>query len=734
MLAALCLLWANACAEPLRFILPVDGATVEIWTSEIEGEQWLLLPSFADADSLGLQWQEDGWNEEGVREALWQGETIHVMQSAHMRALFVLSADPVHEGRAYIDGSPDHSTQTTGSIALISQEGKVDHADHLRQLRGRGNGSWGSGKKPYQFKLENRADLLKTGDPDEAARTWVLLAEASDRTFLHNRIALDLALEMGLKETSHSEFVDLYYDGEYRGLYLLAEKVEVDPARVDEMDYEKLIESWNHSAGINDLEALDAGRAENRYGNAYTFIEGVQDNDVVNAGAYLLEMENEAATLSDRCFFYMDDASVIALKNPENASDDMVRFISEKLTHARRVLKNGGISPEGDETIEDVFDVDAFARTALLYELCHSDSGFRYSSTYFVLPAGEDRFRPGPVWDFDLTWDYYRNGVNDRGIGVKELDEGWLPDFYSVPAFSEAMKEIYISQMYPLVRNVLLGDQQGAYLKPLDEYENLIWQARRMDGRLWEKEGFWRFVKSDSTEESMIRLRRFIDERSEWMYHALSAARPDADAVTLCASTAYGYADSHMRLYACPWNHVRVRSCELEPISEATEEDYAVWRMDVEVEPLEGYAFKQPSVTCNGVRLQHEILEDGVLRVAVTFEDPSYRPVDYYGEDIGLVYNPDFYAEKYPDIAAEYEDDPQGLMDYFCDDGMYEDQMGNAFFRPSDILIFNPELMDLFGEDWQLYYWDFLYYGYTDGWLLSGGNAPGFTPVVRDAL
>ena len=189
-----------------------------------------------------------------------------------------------------------------------------------------------------------------------------------------------------------------------------------------------------------------------------------------------------------------------------------------------------------------------------------------------------------------------------------------------------------------------------------------------------------------------------------------------------------------MQVYACPWNHARVRSFEVEQIEEATEEDYAIFRMEIEVEPMEGYAFREPSVTLNGVKLQHEMLEDGALRVAAAFEDPSYRPVDYWGEDIGLVYNPDFYAQKYPEIAAEYEDDPEGLMDYFCDDGMYEDHMGNAFFRPSDILFFNPELMDLFGEDWQLYYWDFLYYGYMDGWLLSGGAAPGFAPSVRDAL
>ena len=111
------------------------------------------------------------------------------------------------------------------------------------------------------------------------------------------------------------------------------------------------------------------------------------------------------------------------------------------LAQARYALASG-------EDIEKWFDVDAFARTALLYELSYSDSGFHYSSTFFVLPAGETRFRPGPVWDFDLTWGYYRTGVNASGAGVKN-ESGWLPEFYSVPAFAQKMQAMRATQRIP---------------------------------------------------------------------------------------------------------------------------------------------------------------------------------------------------------------------------------------------------------------------------------------------
>jgi len=721
----------GACAEPLSFALPAGNASLEICTAEIEAEeettQWLFLPAFADPDALGLEWLEEEADEEGVRRADMNGETLHVMQSENLRALFLFSDDPVNQGREYIENSEKRSkTQTTGSIAVITPDGTVDYAGELRQLRGRGNFTWTQRKRPYQFKLEERADLLKTGDPSESARTWVLLAEYLDASMLHNRITLDLALELGMEETSRSEFVDLYYDGEYRGMYLLAEKVEIDPARIDERDYDKLIETWNRQAGIHDLEALGVFEGENRFGSRFTSIENLQDSGMVNAGAYLLEMEDEVGTLSDRCWFRMSDGSLIALKSPENASEPMVRYISEKLESARSILQSGG------EGIEEAFDVDAFALTALLCELGYSRDSFRYSSTFFVLPAGADRFEPGPVWDFDLGWRYYRTGINDDGVGTI-TQEGWLPEFYSVPLFVERMREIYLSRVYPLVQDILLGETQRRYLQPLDSYAAHIAQARRMNDRLWEPEHYAHLNYALHADGETELLRAFIAERSEWLRQAMSHAHPDA--ITLWGYASYTYVPDRLFIQTCPWDKARVRSFEAEQLTEATEDSYARWQLDIVLEPKEGTVWDEPSVFFNATPLRCEKQADGSLLVRVVFEDLSYRPVDYYGEDIGLVYNPDVYAANYPEIAAEYEDDPEGLMDYFCDEGMYEGQMGNAFFDPEEVEFYHYELSSTLGEDWQMYYWDYIAYGHEYGWLLNTlGEGRGFALQVSDAL
>lgn len=89
----------------------------------------------------------------------------------------------------------------------------------------------------------------------------------------------------------------------------------------------------------------------------------------------------------------------------------------------------------------------------------------------------------------------------------------------------------------------------------------------------------------------------------------------------------------------------------------------------------------------------------------------SYLPADYYGEDIGLVYNEAAYRKNYPNLSEAYGGDSEGLMDSFCEEGMYEGQMGT---------------------DWQMYYSEFMVYGYGLEWTRLTGR--GFGLTVSDAL
>ncbi|MBQ7868295.1 MAG: CotH kinase family protein [Clostridia bacterium] len=731
--------------SPLRAVLSVTGGRVEICATEIDGETWLFLPAFAAPDGMALtldgqrvtlgELQPDEELEGVSSTQVFSGsETlmdVRVMQSANLRTLFLISDDPVNEGREYIDNCAKHENATTASMMLVGDDASVDHSGAIRKLRGRGNGTWVNPKKPYQFKLEDRKDLLDTGLDSERERTWVLLAEASGRNLVHNRIVLDMALELGLSETSHSEHVDLYYDGEYRGTYLLTEKVEIGTGRINETDYEEMVEIWNEQAGTIDLTALAVGEGANRFGSTFHYIEDLAEAASPDVGAYLVEMETAGSTLSDRCWFQMKDQTVLSVKNPENASKSMMDYISTRLQEARDTLENGGVNPETGRTVEEDFDVDAFARTLLLQELSYNYDGFKYSSTYFVLPEGSKRFKPGPVWDFDLAWRYLVNGLNDDARAFKE-NGGWMQAFYQCDAFVQAMKQIYRDELYPMVQNILLGDGVGEYVKSLSAYAEEIDASRLMNEVLWQPVQQNRYLFGFDYEQEQALLRQFIAQRSQWLNEALAEDAYGADDVVLYLSGLYAHVDEIVHVQARPWNNASLRSFTWEQVSEADEENYAVWQAEIFLAPHE--ELSDPRVIINGCEVDHEVTDDGLIRVLVTFEDPSYRPVDYYGDDIGWIYNYDVYIENHPEVLDICgEDDPEAVMDYFCDEGMYEDHQGNAFFKPSAVLAAHPELEYMLGDDWSMYYWDYLYYGReTDKWTRYMGQC--FWPEVESAL
>ena len=721
-----CLVMLMGCAQAQ--VLTTAAGTAEVLPSDLDGESWLFLPSFAELSAL---YPDAYAYDEEEAPGVWyddESETF-LMQGGNLRSLFLFSADPLEHGRQWVEASKTHDNETTGSYALVDVDGNVDHSGDLRQIRGRGNYTWGQAKKSYQIKLENRADLIG-GDADERARTWVIMAETFDGTLLRNRIAQDLALEMG-QTASRSEHVDLYYDGEYRGVYLLCEKVEVDEARVDVRDYDKLLEKWNDKVGQRDLEALNAAEDANAFGNLYTYVDGVVENGDPTSGGYLLEMEGRGVNLSDRCYFKTDDSTIFASKNPENASRNMMLYISEKLNRAWRTIANRGTDPDTGLTAEEAFDLESFARATLLHELSYNCDGFTYSSSFFVLPEGSERFEAGPVWDFDLAFRYRLDQPNEGAAGFKD-QTGWMTAFYSTDAFLAHAKRVYLEEIEPLVSGVLLGEKEGEYLKPLDAYADEIAASAAMDARMWPVAKDGRFVYGESRAAELALLRKFLSQRNAWLRQAMQDMRPGEKHIPLWLDGRYGDAEEGMRILTCPWQEVAVGELYAEQLTEADEECYAVWQLEAYIMPPEGWDAEETTVSMNGQELQTEVQEDGTLRILVTFEDPSYRMVDYWGDDIGLVYDGEIYAANYPEIAAEYEDDPEGLMEYFCDEGMYEGHMGNAYFDPKVALELNSHLYHMFGEDWQMYYWDYIYYGHDEGWMKNQRER--FVPAVEDAL
>ena len=67
-----------------------------------------------------------------------------------------------------------------------------------------------------------------------ADKSWTLLAGYLDRTFVRDKVGLDLGRRMSnIAWTPDSRYVEMFVNDQYRGAYLMTESVKIDGDRVD---------------------------------------------------------------------------------------------------------------------------------------------------------------------------------------------------------------------------------------------------------------------------------------------------------------------------------------------------------------------------------------------------------------------------------------------------------------------------------------------------------------------
>ena len=438
---------------------------------------------------------------------------VKIMFSANVGTMYLVSEDPVNEGRVWVESSVDKSNKAKGSMILQNADGSVVYDGALTQIKGRGNSTWAASKRPYQIKLDSKTDLLQTGNSDNKSKTWVLLANYHDPAMMRNTIALNLGNALGMKSNVESKYVDLYYDGEYRGCYLLAEKVEVGGGRVDIADMEDLNEEAN--PGV-DLEDLPTATDVTSNGATYTYCVGMASPKDVTGG-YLLEMDFQERAVEEICYFRTVRNQYVVVKSPECASKEEMAYIATLYQEYEEAVYNNGVNPVTGKAYTDYVDLESFVRCYLINELAKNADGFR-SSTYFYKEAGNDIMTVGPLWDFDLTFGIGFS-VSDGCYSYTESPEGlytlsgtnYSTTLFKLADFRAMVKTEYENNLYPLLTNVVLGDNHAVSangaLHSISYYYNQIANSAACNNDLW--------YAGRSFNEDTEQLRSFISQRAE---------------------------------------------------------------------------------------------------------------------------------------------------------------------------------------------------------------------------
>lgn len=478
----------------------VDGQTIAL--AEVDGAKYLFLPSSADltklsltfvtepsSDSISLSgnrgtvyWSSSvdltavadvkaaGYREITASVGTGQTMTFRVMQASPISTVYLTSSNSA-QGRDWVDKSKQNIA--TGSMSMVSADGGSIYSDGLKQIKARGNSTFTyTDKKSYQIKLNTASDLLGN---KEQVKTWVLLASYFDATQMHDKLMKDLATKLGLAYTASCNWVNLYYDGEYRGVYLLSEKNSVGAASVAITDMEEAYKAQNPSYGNN----MSTGLSQNAYGQQFQYTKGLQEPANITGG-YLIELNYDK--WDEVSGFKTSQGVAFNVKSPEWCGEAAMKYISEYYQAFEDAVyatdKTGaytGYNASTGKYFYDYVDMDSLVKVFLLQELALNCDGF-ISSVYFYKDADGKMFA-GPIWDQDMTFGTGWSKYNDASI----VDYHYLAKaLIQIPAFKTAVVKYYSSTFAPAVREWLGNNGTIAH-----QY-NLLKDSAAMNYTLWD--------------------------------------------------------------------------------------------------------------------------------------------------------------------------------------------------------------------------------------------------------
>ncbi len=237
------------------------------------------------------------------------------------------------------------------------------------QIKGRGNYTWKWDKKPYALKLDKKSKVL--GMP--AHKRWILLANWRDHTLLRNDATFELSRRAGLPYTVNGQFVELEFNGEYRGNYYLCEQIKIDENRVN--------------------------------------ITPLEDNFNDPSGGYLMEIDSYWDEINKFKSEYFTLNYMFKEPDEDPAADDFdprfqdgYTWMENYINEFERVLKTK--SAVAAKQYEQYLDVDSAIKFLLVNELSGNRDFFQNGthsgphSTYLYKDKGGKLFM-GPGWDFD---------------------------------------------------------------------------------------------------------------------------------------------------------------------------------------------------------------------------------------------------------------------------------------------------------------------------------------------
>ncbi|MBD5548946.1 MAG: hypothetical protein HDQ97_16440 [Lachnospiraceae bacterium] len=508
--------------DGLFFECTLDGQKIQIglWQDEEDEMYYLFLPScFAGRDKEftlaykgskgrmkidGISYKAGEVFTEAGEEEVHQIELIGLFGNTFMDKSFrVLVSEnlpvmmfTVEDEEDLLDMNEFENKKyiETGAMMMLDAEGKSVCSEKLDKFRVRGNLTATLDKKPFTFSFEQPIGLCGM-DP---AVKWNLLANATDGSYIRNKVVLDLANKSIDSYEPDGEFVEVYLNGQYMGLYLLTEAVEIGENRIE----------------------------------------------IEPESSWFLEMELDFRLEKDEPYVVSERGQIFVIKDTEEVSEDEKEQIQNMVDDVESALfAENGVSSISGKKLSELLDIESWAELWLIQEISgNHDTGIASTFAY-VMDKGKPLLYAGPVWDFDGTM----GNVNTAMFGnpaalTTSIEESrprgnanqnrWLAAMYQNDEFKMAVENKYTSLFRENLEEMLNVE--------IDVLAEKISRPATLDAFRWHDERLgWMFVLPEDysipdeggyrrfagLERQIDMVRNFLAEKKDfldklWVEHA----------------------------------------------------------------------------------------------------------------------------------------------------------------------------------------------------------------------
>ena len=318
------------------------------------------------------------------------------------------------------------------SCKITDQAGIVTYmGDTSGTICGRGNSTWYNAqpkdwsagpikKAPFKIEFPVKVEMLGMG----ADKTWVLIANRTDKTLIRNAIAFDIASKLSFQFTVRYRWVELYLNGVYKGLYQLTDQVEESNTRVN-----------IQAMATNDpqpsflVEWDDKVRNDDWMYNPSNWPSTIDPN-----GQPVLNKDYFSLTVSN------NSIHSFVLKYPKQKDLDLVAgdaartYIKNFLTSANTAIKNAATSAD----YLNYIDVNSFFDFYIVNEFTNNFDCSSHSSIYMYKPK-DGKLTMGPVWDFDLSMGAAKGSIEAQQWLM--TGSPWFTSLLKNATFKQRLKE-----------------------------------------------------------------------------------------------------------------------------------------------------------------------------------------------------------------------------------------------------------------------------------------------------